>query len=268
MDPNRMPRRRPIVALLLAAAIVSLAGCDLVMTDLSAKATDEWKKTYTLAAGGRVEVLNVNGKIEVGPADGNTVEIRAEKIARGASETAAKEALARIEIVEQASEREVRVETRVAKTGMFGQGGAEVRYFVKVPAGTELKVRTVNGGVNLADVSGTLQANTTNGGIDGQRLSGSFQAGTTNGGIDVVMDKVAEGGVQLETTNGGIDLRIPKDTAATVSARLTNGRIDASSLDLQVEGETTRRRLDGRLNGGGARISLETMNGGITIAPK
>jgi hypothetical protein len=249
-------------------AVVTLAGCDLVMTDLSAKATDEWKRTYTLAAGARVEVLNVNGKIEVGPADGNTVEIRAEKIARGASEVAAKEALGRIEILEQASERDVRIETRVAKTGMFGHGGAEVRYFVKVPAGTELRVRTVNGGVNLADVSGILQANTTNGGIDAQRVSGSLQAGTTNGGIDVVMDKVAEGGVQLETTNGGIDLRIPKDTAATVSARLSNGRIDASSLDLQVDGEATRRRLDGRMNGGGARISLETTNGGITIAAK
>lgn len=270
MASIRLPRRgHSIVTLaLLATAVVSLAGCDLVMTDLSARATDEWKRTYTVAAGGRIEVLNLNGKIEVEPSSGNTFEVRAERIGRGASEAAAKEALGRIEIVEQASEREVRIETRVARTGIFSHGGGEVRYFLRVPAGSDLRVRTVNGGVTLTEVSGTLKADTTNGGIDGRRLSGSLEAGTTNGGIEIEMDKVAEGGVRLETTNGGIDLRIPKDTAATISARLTNGRIDASSLGIQVEGEISRRRLDGKLNGGGPRINLETTNGGITIGAR
>ncbi len=259
-------RRRPALTLaLIAAALATLTGCDLMMTDLSARATDEWKRTYTLASGGRIEVLNTNGKIEVEPSSGNTFEVRAERIARGASEAAAKDALGRIEIIEQASEREVRIETRVARTGIFSHGGGEVRYFLRVPAGSDLRVRTVNGGISLAQVSGTLKADTTNGSIDARRLSGSLEAGTTNGGIEVEMDKVAEGGVRLETTNGGIDLRIPKDTPATISARLTNGRIDASSLSIQVEGEISRRRLDGKLNGGGPRINLETTNGGITI---
>jgi hypothetical protein len=30
-------------------------------------------------------------------------------------------------------------------------------------------------------------------------------------------------------------------------------------------GEQNRRRLDAKLNGGGARISLETVNGGVRI---
>ena len=265
-----LPRRAqsvPTLAL-VATALVALTGCDLMMTDLSARATDEWKRSYTLAAGGRIEVLNVNGKIEVEPSSGNTFEVRAERVARGASEAAAKEALARIEIVEQASDREVRIETKVTRTGMFNHGGGEVRYFLKVPAGADLRVRTVNGGISLAGVSGTLKAETTNGGVNGKRLTGSVQAGTTNGGIEIEMDKVAEGGLQLETTNGGIDLRIPKDAPVTISARLTNGRIDASSLSIQVDGEVSRRRLDGKMNGGGPRISLETTNGGITIGAR
>lgn len=258
---------RPIGALaVLTAAAITLAGCDLVMSDLAAQATDEWKRTYTVAAGARIEVLNTNGKIEVEPSGGSTFEVRAERRARGASEEAARDALKRIEIIEQASEREVRIETRIMRTGVFAHGGGEVRYFLRVPAGADLHVRTVNGSVTLVDASGTLKAETTNGSIEGRRLSGSLNAGTTNGGIDVDMDKVADGGVRLETTNGGIELRIPKDAAATVSARLTNGRIDASSLGLQVEGEISRRRLSGKLNGGGPRIDLETTNGGITIA--
>jgi hypothetical protein len=270
MASNRPTRRRhPVVMLsVLVAAIATLSGCDLMMADLSAQATDQWQKTYTLAAGGRVTVLNINGKIDVEPSTGNTVEIRAEKIAKGASEQAAREALTRIEILEQASEGDIRIETRVPKTGLFGQGGLEVRYFVKVPAGTALHVRTINGGLNLANLSGALRAETTNGGIDGRGLSGSLDGGTTNGGIDVQMDKVAEGGVKLETTNGGIDLRIPKDTPATVTARLANGRIDVSTIEIQARGEITRRRLDGTMNGGGAPITLETTNGGISIGAR
>jgi hypothetical protein len=30
-------------------------------------------------------------------------------------------------------------------------------------------------------------------------------------------------------------------------------------------GEQNRRRLDATLNGGGAKVSLETVNGGVTI---
>jgi hypothetical protein len=263
-------RRRFNTALTLplaALALVTLTGCDLMMADLSARATEEWKRSYDLASGGRVEVLNINGPIEIEPAGGKTLEVLAEKTARGVSEEAAKAALSRIEIVEQTSAKEVRIETRVPKVGAFSRG-ASVRYVVRVPAGTEVRVRTVNGAVKLSDVSGTLKADTTNGSISGRGLDGSLEAGTTNGGIDIEMDKVAEGGVRLETTNGGIDLRIPKDTAATLSARLTNGRIEASSLGIQVQGEVSRRRLEGTLNGGGPRIALETTNGGITIAAK
>ena len=36
-------------------------------------------------------------------------------------------------------------------------------------------------------------------------------------------------------------------------------------LPLAVEGEKTRRRLDGTLNGGGGRIELQTTNGGVSL---
>ena len=34
---------------------------------------------------------------------------------------------------------------------------------------------------------------------------------------------------------------------------------------MDIVGEHTRRRIDGKLNGGGAKISLETVNGGVKI---
>ena len=70
------------------------------MAHYNQKETAEWRKTYDLQPGGRLEISNINGKIDVEPSAGNAVEIVAEKSARAASSEAAKEALGRIEIQE------------------------------------------------------------------------------------------------------------------------------------------------------------------------
>jgi hypothetical protein len=74
--------------------------------------------------------------------------------------------------------------------------------------------------------------------------------------------------VKLECTNGGIRLRLPADAKASISARITNGGIETSGLTLDATGAQSRRRLDGRLNGGGPRIDLEGTNGGIRISSR
>ena len=77
----------------------------------------------------------MNGRIEVQPSEGNTVEIVALKSARAGSPEAAKEMLGRIEIVDSSSGDLIKVETRLPRGGgMFHMGSSEVRYTVKVPA--------------------------------------------------------------------------------------------------------------------------------------
>ena len=49
--------------------------------------------TYELQPGGRVEISNVNGKIDVEPSTGNTVDVTADKKARAGTPEAAKAAL-------------------------------------------------------------------------------------------------------------------------------------------------------------------------------
>jgi DUF4097 and DUF4098 domain-containing protein YvlB len=257
---------RLVIPLVVLSA--STAGCDIAMAHLNEKETAEWRRTYELQPGGRVEISNVNGKIDVEPSTGNTVEVVAEKTARAGSRDAAKEALGRIEIVETASPASIRIETRVQKQtgGLMSRGSQQVHYIVKVPAGAEVNFKTVNGGIELSGLKGRINAETTNGGIKAHEVSGYIDASTTNGGVEVELAQLSESGVKLGCTNGGIELRLPASSKATISARITNGGIDTSGLELETTGEKSRRRLDGRLNGGGARIDLEGTNGGIRIA--
>src|SRR4029450_7383492 len=113
---NPMRRRQVVVALPLAvAAIVATSACDIAMADLRQKETAEWRKTYDLKADGRLEISNVNGKIDVEPSTGNSVEVVAQKSVRAASVEAAKDALGRIEIQETVSPESVRIETKLQR---------------------------------------------------------------------------------------------------------------------------------------------------------
>lgn len=268
-----MPRRvrKAVVVLpLLIIASGGAAGCDLAMVHYSEKQTAEWRKTYELQPGGRLEISNINGKIDVEPSTGNTVEIVAEKTARAGSTEAAKEALGRIEIHETASPTDVRIETKVQRQagGLFGRASQEVHYVVKVPALLEIRLSTVNGGIELTGLKGRITAEATNGGIKAHEMSGAIDASTTNGGVEVELAQVAESGVKLGCTNGGIELTLPSDARATISARITNGGINTDGVKIEMVGESSRRRLDGKMNGGGPRIDLEGTNGGIRIASR
>ena len=264
-------RRRVMFVLpVLIVASAAAAGCDLAMADMRQKETVEWRKTYDLQPGGRFELSNVNGRIDVQPGSGTSVEVVAEKSARAGSVEAAKEALGRIEIQENASASIVRLETKLQRRtgGFFGGWNQEVHYRVKVPASVEVRLTTVNGGIELSGLKGRVTAEATNGGIKVHDVSGALDASTTNGGVEAELTDVADSGVRLGCTNGGIRLRLPSNAKATISARVTNGGIHTDGIDIEPVGEASRRRLEGRLNGGGPRIDLEGTNGGIRIAAR
>jgi DUF4097 and DUF4098 domain-containing protein YvlB len=256
------------VALLLPLLLAASSGCDIAMADFSDQETAEWRKTFELQPGGRLEIGNVNGKIDVTPGQGNVIEIVAKKVGKASSKEAAKQALDRIRITDTVTGGVIKVETTLDRSagGMFDHSSRQVEYTIRVPAGAELKLTTVNGGVEIAGITGRITAQATNGGIKARDIGGSIEATTTNGGVELDLTNVPEGGVKLECTNGGIKLRLPSDGKASISARITNGGIDTDGINLQTRGESSRRRVEGDLNGGGPRISLEGTNGGIRIS--
>jgi DUF4097 and DUF4098 domain-containing protein YvlB len=263
--------RTALLPLWLAAAAVTGFGCDVRAGEggfslgmASGRATDEWKKSYTISAAGRFEVRNTNGTVTVEQSTGqDTIEVRAERIAKASSDEAAQSLLKQIEITEDVRPDVVRLETKAPQSWRQNH---EVRYFIKVPKSIKVEARTTNGGVRLNGIANEVIASSQNGGIKGEGLSGHVDANTTNGGVEIGLDALANDGVRLETVNGGVQLQLPKTAKADISARCVNGGVHVDEqLTVESTGEKNRRRLEGRLNGGGSRIELATTNGGIHI---
>jgi Toastrack DUF4097 len=255
--------KRFLCLALLPLTVVS-GACEMSLGNLMGRATDEWTHTYPLTASGEVRIVNTNGKIEVEGTDGTTLEVRAERIAKGATDAAARELLPRIKIIEDAKPDRVSIETERMGGIMFG-AGFEVRYHVRAPKNAFVNVTNTNGVITLTALKGKVTAHTTNGMVSGKALTGGVDARTTNGGVNIQLASLGTERIVLHTTNGGVVLTLPSTAKADLSASCTNGGINVSALDKLEFSEQSRRHIEGRLNGGGTSIELKTTNGGIRV---
>jgi hypothetical protein len=259
-----MPRFSALLALPVALA---LGACDMSLGNLTGRASDEWTRSYPLAPGGEIRIGNGNGSIEVEAVEGSTVEVKAERIAKAATDTGAQELLPRITIKEDVTPDRVSIETE-RMSGIMVGANFEVRYHVRAPKNAAVDLTNTNGAVLVNGSSGRVSAKTTNGSVTTKNLTGAVEARTTNGSVNVDVASVGSGKIALRTTNGSVTLRVPDNAKADLLATWTNGGINVSD-DVKIDvTERSRRRFEGRMNGGGPLIELQTTNGGIRIRPR
>lgn len=143
-----------------------------------------------------------------------------------------------------------------------------VAYELQVPRKAELTIDATNGGIDVRDVRGRVDARTVNGGIRLNEVGGDIRGETVNGGLHVELagEKWDGPGLDLKTVNGGVTLRVPQNFSGELDARTANGGISVD-FPMTVSGLLNRRHeIRGTLGSGGPRLRLSAVNGGITIA--
>jgi hypothetical protein len=267
-------------AALALAAI--LPGCDIKIDDKGelsvdvsrGRASDEWVRSYTLAKGARFELANQNGEIQVKGTTDSEVKVTAHRQVSASSDAEAEQRLQSIKMREDVTADRVFVEAQSdGGEGFEFRRGLGIRWEVEVPAGLTLVVKTMNGTVRLDGVDGRITAATTNGNVSGNAVSGTVQGSSVNGSVAMNLDAVT-GDVQLRTVNGSIRLELPPTADADLDATTVNGGVSMDdrlgladvSGNRSTFGPTTSMR--GRLNKGGARVTLQTTNGGVRVTTR
>ena len=255
-----------LVALL--AVTISQSACDVEVRDgktsfgLNApQARQQWDRRYPISRGGQVEVVNLNGPIEVSVGGADSIEVHAVITAKALTEATAKEILSKGRIDETISPARIKIETVVPR-GVHGS--YEVRYEVRVPVDAHAELSTTNGSVKADGLGGKLKASVVNGAIDLANLSGAVDAVGVNGHLSAKLAQVAAP-VRLETTNGPLTLELPATSKANLSARAVNGALSVAGLSVESPTGRRIRSLETALNGGGPAIDLRTTNGRIDI---
>ncbi|HLA12001.1 MAG TPA: DUF4097 family beta strand repeat-containing protein [Pyrinomonadaceae bacterium] len=139
-----------------------------------------------------------------------------------------------------------------------------VDFRLRVPAGVDLLVRTVNGDISAQSLSSNVESKTVNGNIR-IATSGYADAKTVNGEISARMGNASwTGALNFKTVNGEIVIELPADTGANVHASTFNGTIN-SDFPLTSLGKNTKRKLSGTIGTGGRELLLKTLNGSINL---
>ena len=270
----------PLLRTLLVVCLVATGtACDIQVSKqgdvavgvASGKASDEWQRTYSLPKGGRFEIINVNGKIEISPASGSQVEVWAYRELRTQSEEEAKARLAKVQMIEDVGPDRVRIEAKPDDQGVnFGSHGRvskerlSIEYRVKVPAGLVTSFRTENGPMRFENIEGRITLASTNGPIIGRGLSGAVDASTVNGGIEIGLTSVS-GESKLATVNGPATLIVSPEISADIEAAAINGGVFTQDGLPLTTSDRTNKRVTGRINDGGPRITVQTTNGGVRV---
>jgi hypothetical protein len=142
-----------------------------------------------------------------------------------------------------------------------------VSYRINVPRQADLDLNSINGGISIAGVTGTIRFDTTNGGVTLTDLAGSVRGSTNNGGLSVSLggERWDGEGLDVDTSNGGVTLSIPDNYNAQLETRTVNGGFRFDYPMTLVGDLTPRRGISTTLGAGGPMVRVRTNNGGLKI---
>jgi DUF4097 and DUF4098 domain-containing protein YvlB len=149
-----------------------------------------------------------------------------------------------------------------------------------------VELQSVNGAIELTKATGRIQAEAVNGPVTVRDASGELEASTVNGKLLVTggsFDRVklesVSGGVRfesglsaratlsVESVSGAVDLFLPATFAAEFSVSTFSGAI-VNELGPAAEKSsqwTPEKELSFTTGSGGARITVETLSGAVSI---
>lgn len=236
------------------------AALALATTAASAKVTEKFAQTYPLEANGSIRLENVNGSVEIVAWDKAEVSLVAEKSAKN------EEGLKRMSLKIESTPQRLFIKTEHEKKWKFWDNmNASVHYKLMVPAGVSLdKIQVVNSHIHVTGIKGSVNVEAVNGSIEAEGLAGPGEFETVNGPIKVSYASLAaRPALSLDTVNGSCTLILPADAAFELDADTVNGRV---SCDFPITLEKSgRHELRGTVNGGGAKVEMESVNGGLSV---
>jgi len=272
----------------LAAASMALAAGerDYALTDRTTS-----QRTLRFGTGDRrLDVRLVSGAIRVTRSQGNdgSLEVRRTVRADTAADLARGRQDVELAVHDGAGTVSAVVEGPDPACGTRGnyRGSWQQSYDVtfdldvSVPAGTALRLCTINGGdITIDGTTGDFDVANVNGGIRLSDVRGSGSARTVNGGITASLLDSPRQDATFKTVNGDVVVTWPARLDASLRLRTKNGGLftDFDVTPDRVPPATGSRNADGlfvlktnqhaavRVGNGGPTVTLETLNGDVRV---
>ncbi|GAB3635749.1 hypothetical protein GCM10027422_13390 [Hymenobacter arcticus] len=150
--------------------------------------------------------------------------------------------------------------------GRHGYGYcARIDYEVTLPAGTDLRIKTITGDLDLSALRGTISVNTVSGNILLSALAGPVTARSVSG--DVKLQQSGAAPVRAASVSGNVDASWPAGQSADLSLHTVSGEVYADpavTFSNLKEKSYVGYELHGSYGpGGGPLVKLESVSGDV-----
>jgi beta-lactamase regulating signal transducer with metallopeptidase domain len=262
------------------------------------KSTEDFLTAF--APGSELVVQNINGSITVNGKEKAECKIEANIEVKAKNKEEAKRLLEKVEI--KVASLGTKLSVKVVQPELRSRESVTVDFEITVPRKAALDLHTSNGSLDIADITGKIEAKTNNGSISTVKTAGEAQLHTNNGKVRVskadlkpgtiganngeirctqiagdISVKINNGkvtvsyaktapnvcNVSITTNNGAIDFAGPVDFSAMVKAETQIGSI-TTDLPLTVNG-WMRKSVSGKLGKGQGKLHIKTSIGSIRI---
>lgn len=266
---------------------------------------DTIERACTVSGRARLTLNSLEGRTSVVAGSASQVRVKAVKEVRGASGTEeARHYASRVQIrIDQRGDR-IEVEAKYPRSWRKSDDLPRVlvHFEIVMPkmsdisakvGGGLLRVDGIEGRVDLstgeADLtaracSGQIMASTKEGDLSLEDVRGDVTAHTSAGSLkvsgllEILESEAADGRVEIRvlpgsvmksewdigSAKGNVHLYLPDDFAAEVDVTTSEGTI-VTDHSLTIEGNLSKRRLTGRMNGGTMPLRIHTSEGDIHI---
>ena len=274
----------------LCFAIIGLALAVNAASHRDYKVEDREPVRHVFSGDQSLDTDLVNGSVTVIGDGGTTIRVEGERVIKGADQ----EQIARAKKEDVLDINEKNGVAQLYENGPFrGNDRAsdyhgfhdnsdrqyEVEYnlTIHVPRSTGLRLRSVNGGVQAQDTSGTFDVRSVNGSVGMTNIAGSGTAAAVNGPTVVTFHENPKTDSAFTSVNGRVDVTFQPGLSADFQLKTLNGSMytDFESTALASSGQTEQAngrfvyRQKGisaiRIGAGGPQMRLETVNGNIQI---
>lgn len=255
-----------ILFVVLAALALSRISLEIpvekrVTASASGDVQDQINKSLTLSPGTDVRVSSFNGYVKIETWDSDKAEINIQVKA------SSQEAMNQRPVIIDHTGNTLVIRTENDREGRkWGRDQGWVRHEVnlRLPRAISLKVSSVNGAVNVGQITGAIGVSSVNGQVEIAQAGTATELSSINGRTSIAVNGIGDGGLRVSSINGGVEIRLPESTNADVEVRSVNGGINAD-IPINVIGEMRRGQLTGKLGSGGAKITVTSVNGGVTL---